>query len=654
MPRLLHMLPLLIFLHACSTDKSNLAVREPEFYPDSRPWVRWWWFAGDIREDDIIRQLDWLKENNFGGVEIAWVFPRSRYDKTITPDSLAADWLSAAWTKDAIFTKQYCDKIGLGCDFTLGSAWPVAASYLSRGDQAKIYGDTNWRQYLTFSWNSPEIWPVLDHLDSAAFRRYSSPIADALSTAMSGSRSAFFTDSWEIKLNEEYKPWTSDFAQTFENDFGYDLIPFMDSLDLLPDIRYDYFMHLHKRVIEGFYKPYADFCRMRNVTSRVQCLASPTDVMTTYGLVDVPESEALLNEPHYSRIASSAAACSGKSVVSCEAFTCMYGFPGTYHRQEEAADLKLLADALFVQGVNHIFYHGMPFQSQGDSAKFFATVHVAPDGNLASDLSGLNTYFEKVCRELKRGKTYSQVAQYIPYEDAVMAGALPPDKRRVWVWGEYELRDVKPAKEIEGFHPVWINRDFLLKAKLVNQKLVTGDCEFDVLYVDCNHVDRDALSMMIDLAKEGFPVVFRRLSKQPGKAKSDYYEDMVRKLMGMKSVSTEIKNVYDQPPLVSGEEGIPQYWARWHGDELLIFFAHPKTKSVLYPMTLGQAYSRESQKLEVKVSQRGKTSELNLEFMPYQSLMYKFDAEGKATKVDIEYFPTEPAARPAEPQKFYF
>jgi hypothetical protein len=28
-----------------------------------------------IREDDIDAQLEWLKENGFGGVEIAWLYP---------------------------------------------------------------------------------------------------------------------------------------------------------------------------------------------------------------------------------------------------------------------------------------------------------------------------------------------------------------------------------------------------------------------------------------------------------------------------------------------------------------------------------------------------------------------------------------------------
>src|SRR5207248_1938514 len=89
--------------------------------------------------------------------------------------------------------------------------------------------------------------------------------------------------------------------------------------------------------------------------------------------------------PTFSRIPASAAALAGKPVVSCETFTCVYGFvaPGNieplrYWRREQVADLKLLADALFAQGVNQILWHGMPFNGPGGRNEFYASVHVGP------------------------------------------------------------------------------------------------------------------------------------------------------------------------------------------------------------------------------------------------------------------------------------
>ncbi|MEP6794193.1 MAG: hypothetical protein ABJB16_07695, partial [Saprospiraceae bacterium] len=51
------------------------------FYSTSKPCTRWWWFATQINKKDIKYQLDWMKEMNFGGVEIAWIYPLYRYQK---------------------------------------------------------------------------------------------------------------------------------------------------------------------------------------------------------------------------------------------------------------------------------------------------------------------------------------------------------------------------------------------------------------------------------------------------------------------------------------------------------------------------------------------------------------------------------------------
>ena len=109
--------------------------------------------------------------------------------------------------------------------------------------------------------------------------------------------------------------------------------------------------------------------------------------------MDIPESEAILFPPPFSRIAASAAALSGKPVVSAETFTCLYGFvtranlePYRYWHKEQVADLKLLADALFAQGVNQIVWHGMPFNGPGGRNEFYASVHVGPDAAFAAEL----------------------------------------------------------------------------------------------------------------------------------------------------------------------------------------------------------------------------------------------------------------------------
>ena len=112
-------------------------------------------------------------------------------------------------------------------------------------------------------------------------------------------------------------------------------------------------------------------------------------------------------------ISASAAALAGKQLVTTEAFTCLYGWeprpgPGPFHKQEQTADLKLLADALFANGVNHIIWHGMPYNPADGSNQFYATVHVGPDAHFTEELPAFNAYMEKVSQGDEGGQNLHQ------------------------------------------------------------------------------------------------------------------------------------------------------------------------------------------------------------------------------------------------------
>lgn len=651
-----------VCIFACMPDTPDQG--DVVFYPESKPGVRWWWFATEIKKPDIKYQLDWAKAHNFGGVEVAWVYPLHRYQRMYARlygrnypvDTSAQKWLSPEWIDVVTYTKRYADSIGMSCDFTFGSAWPVASDNIGVEHTTKIYGDTSFRQLLTFAWSWPDTLLVIDHLDSNAFRKFAEPISRALEEPLKGSKSALFTDSWEIKLNFTNKIWTNGFEDSFKEEFGYDIIPFMEQgLDSFPNVRYDYMLHLHDYVVNGFYKPYVQKCEELGAWSRVQCLASPTDVMTTYSLVDIPESEAMLNNPNYSRIVSSAAALASKPLVSCESFTCMYGFPGTYLREEQTADLKLIADALFAQGVNHHIYHGMPYNPKGsDSIDFFATTYFGPGGSLTPELNEFNQYIEKVSGLMRRGKTYSDVAVYIPFEDGVMKGAYPPERRRVWVWGEYEMRYIDPPEEIAGYHPLWINRHFLENAEFNQGKLYVGDVAFSSLYVDVNYMDVRSLRRILELANEGLPVVWKRDPFQPGKKKDNEYGELVSELKALSNVSDDLGQIIDHRPLISGDS-IPDYWCRVGKDGThCIFLSQWGAGDVQYPVYSGQSYTDRSSETTLVFNIDGRTISEKIEFRPYQSVMVEIGPDGALEYIDISFVPNHPQVRPKEEQRMYF
>ena len=405
MKRLLNTFIIITIVFAACYSQQN----DKGYYNTSRPYTRWWWFASVIDTNDVKYQLDWLAENGFGGTEIAWVYPYGT-------DSLAPrqEWLSPEWSSVVAFAKRYSDKLGLGCDFTFGTLWPFGDSYIPPGEGQLHYGDTTAPLRRRITWEHPKKFRTLNHMDKGALVNYSARVGGALAEALKGRKSALFCDSWEVDTR---KIWTKGFDGRFMKAYGYDIKPFMDSLYTKghEGIFYDYMKLVSEYVLDEFYRPFTEISNKLGGFSRAQCGGSPTDLLTAFSLVDVPESEAILYEPNFSRIPASAAVLSSKNIVSAETFTCIYGWkrwpgPGPYQKQEQTADLKLVADALFANGVNHIFWHGMPFNGNGDTNIFYASVHVGENSSLTPELPQFNKYMEIVCSYMRKGRNYTDIA----------------------------------------------------------------------------------------------------------------------------------------------------------------------------------------------------------------------------------------------------
>jgi len=595
--------------------------------PILKPYTRWWWFSGPIEERAIEAQLDWIVANGFGGVEIAWVY-------TLDSGRPGPKWLSEPWQAIVAFTKRCCDRRHLRCDFTFGTLWPFGGSFVQPKDASWTF-DGPSGQRLRYSWEHGVEKPglILNHLSRVALEHYAAVMGGALASAIQGDTSALFCDSWEIDTRGI---WSRELWDVFERQFNYSLFYYKDRLDRCPDVRYDYRKFLSQVVVHEFYKPFTEVCHTLGAWSRVQCHGAPTDLLEAYAAVDIPETEALLFPVEFARIAASAAVLASKPVVSCETFTCMYGFPAVHLGHEQITDLKLLADALFAHGVNHIVWHGMPFNPPGGENRFFAAVHVGQSGALAEHLPGFNGYLEEVCRWMRTGKPYTNLAQYFPLEDNWMRHELPPSLRTPGGGYYWEMRYVVPAKAIEGYHPIWVSLPFLKSGAVVGSRLVVGEAEFNGLYVDCEWLDSEALDEILRLARAGLPVVVAQRPRQPGKRASTDYPSRIDELLGLHNVSRGIEEM-NLRPFLEGDD-LPLYWARHLGDSLVVFFAHPRAKEVRYPMRLGQAtyHDREQRVLSVNAFRR--SVEVKLDFEPCQSVLIRIGENGQVNRIKLPAF----------------
>jgi hypothetical protein len=609
----------------------------------NKPWTRWWWFSGPIREEDITYQLDWLKDNGFGGVEIAWVYPQ--------PDSEPGPmWLSREWSEKVAFAKRYCDRIGLACDFTFGTLWPFGGSIVPEEDASRTFQGLS-KQRLRHTWEDPFVEQpgyILNHLDRNALERYSKIMGDSLKPALTGSKSSLFCDSWEI---ETEGLWTEGFGDAFRDAYGYSVEEYMDRLDEHPDIRYDYRKLISKFVLEEFYKPFTSICHRLGAFSRVQCHGAPVDLLAAYGSVDIPETEAILFEPYLAKLAASAAVLTGKTPVSCETFTCLYGWlprpgPAPNIRREQVADMKLLADSLFANGVNHIIWHGMPYNPEGGVNEFYATVHVGPDSAFADEIKPFNEYMEKVCSFMRKGRAYTDVAAYLPLEDTWMANELPRGNYPPGAKYHWEMRYVKMPDELAGYHPTWVLTHFLKRGGFQNGKLKIGDAEFSTLYIDVNWLDEESLTEILRLAREGLPVCLKRPPEQPGKNKTRSFRMKLDELSFLQNVTERFRDIHSRPPLVESTSGlVPEYWCRIENERLIFFFAQPGTRKISYPMSYGQSRTEKAAGVPVILNHENTVREIELAFGPYQSILLEMNAENGGIRFhDISFLPREPIA----------
>jgi hypothetical protein len=632
-------------------------------YASSKPVTRWWWFARLIKEEDIRYNLDWVKKNGFGGVEIAWVYPLNRkrfYSEPLDTNYLPRqEWLSPEWSAVVAYAKHYADSLGLSCDFTFGTGWPFGDTKVKREDATQTWYEKNdslkWT-YAVVSWEYPKKGYILNHMDQGAFGRYAQRMGSALSPGLKGSVSGLFCDSWEV---ETPRIWTTGFGEAFKRSYGYDIDPYMDSIYSRAncDERYDYMKLVSEYVVDRFYRPFTAECRSLGAFSRVQCAGAPVDLISAYASVDVPETEAMLYEPPYSRIVASAACLASKREVSSETFTCTYGFPRydaekkkmdfRLRGKEQVADLKLVADALFANGVNQVVWHGMPFNPAGiDTIMFYASVHVGRKGNLAKDIPAFNGYMTKVSGFMKRGITFSEVAVYLPVEDSWEAGMMKdPDPQQPWAWGEYEMRRTVPPPELRGYNPVWISGNFLKNASVRNDKLVCGDETFLVLYIDASYIDLDALKTIVSLAGKGMQVCLKQIPRQPGKNKSPEFGKLLAVLTGMKNVSPEFPGKPGVKPLVKGDS-LPDFWCRKDGDEYYFFIANPHSMDLHLPLKYGQSLSPGTIRRDLTFNVNGRELKTTVEFRPYQSVILKIGKQGDPEYPDIFYDPPVPLIIP--------
>ena len=84
--------------------------------------VRWWWFGIAVEKPEILRELQQMKADGIGGVELAFVYPQVVDNPA--KGLVNQRFLSQAMLDNVAYAQAEARKLGLRVDVTLGSGWP--------------------------------------------------------------------------------------------------------------------------------------------------------------------------------------------------------------------------------------------------------------------------------------------------------------------------------------------------------------------------------------------------------------------------------------------------------------------------------------------------------------------------------------------------
>ena len=123
------------------------------------------------------------------------------------------------------------------------------------------------------------------------------------------------------------------------------------------------------------------------------------------------------------------------------------------------------------------------------------------------------------------------------------------------------------------------------------------------------------------------------------------YQQTLEALTRLNNVSSDLGNVSQEPPLVTGRDA-PDFWCREVDDELLFFLGHPASRGLTYPMKYGQAAQAGQTRRDLKFNLGGSTPAFGLpfEFGPGESLLLRVSRTGRVERLDTGFAPPIPTS----------
>ena len=540
---------------------------------ENHPWTRWWWMGNAVDTTNLTHQLELFQAAGIGGVEICPIYGAHGYEDRFI------QYLSPQWMDRFGHTTREAARLGLGVDLTTGTGWPNGGERVTPemasgtanlktftvaggatltepfprgrlqtlraigadGTQIDLTGKVSngkldwtapagsWRLYGIWE-NSPVqkvkraapggVGNVLDPFSVPAMDAYLADFDEHFKGYHGAMPRAWFHDSYEY-YNAD---WTPDFFTEFAARRGYDLrdqLPaYFDEgpADVAARVRSDY----HQTIAElhlAYIQRWTAWAHGHGSLSRNQAHGSPANLIDVYAAADIPETEMMpfggmqaVNYP-MNKFSSSAARDKGTTLASSESFTWL-----TDHFEAPLSLVKQAADYLFLTGVNHIFFHGIPYSpvdAPWPGWQFYAAVNFGPYGGLWHDLPDFNAYVTRCQSVLQTGAPANDVLVYYNIFDVWDAKGKLADGQIVQSPMPASLTETALTLLNRGYGFDYVSDHFLTQATVASGRVRLGGLPSRVILVPpCRLMPAASLEKLIGLANDGATIVF--LKSLPG------------------------------------------------------------------------------------------------------------------------------------------
>jgi len=290
---------------------------------------------------------------------------------------------------------------------------------------------------------------VMDYFSRVALDQYLAPFDRAFAESKAPTVRAFYNDSYESAAAN----WTADLFEQFQRRRGYDLRRHVPALrgegdqELVGRVRSDYRETLSDLMLDEFTRPWVEWSHRHGALTRNQAHGSPANWLDLYAAADIPETEVFGTAwldlvgleplpgtpPRHGapgdvlacKMASSAAHVAGKPLAASESCTWL-----GEHFKVPPEHVKSELDLLWVMGINHVFFHGLPFSPEGvpwPGWQFYASTYFGPANPWWQDFAALNAYIARCQSFLQGGRSDNDVLVYFPIFDLWAQDTDPKD-----------------------------------------------------------------------------------------------------------------------------------------------------------------------------------------------------------------------------------